>query len=435
VRIEVRVAAKKHLVVCLDGTWSNADSTAPQTNVAILASIIDPDPEGAAEQRVYYDAGVGTDGYIDGIFGGAFGKGLTANVLAAYRFLSQFYRPDDNIYVFGYSRGAFTARSLCGFISASGLLTEDMCNEANLLFAWRYYRTPPKARYPADRARLRRLTHNPDPRVRFLGVFDTVGALGIPKSLMRVGRPAIEFHDTEVSSAVIHSCQALAIDEHRVQFEPAIWVEPRHRKYETVEQVWFPGSHCDIGGGGVNTALSDIVLGWMLTRLINRCPEMKLKPFGVWGASLQERFGSRFPNFMGKITDPRSWLFWRSRRRPLLRVINGCEPEKPWPGRLTKLRPHARPIGEKLHHTARDRYDKTVRDRRRKSRYEPPNLIAALSTTPIVGPDGEVISNTEAANSEQARRETAAPMPSGDGRRPDNAPRVISGAIPPARAH
>ena len=115
------------------------------------------------EQRVYYDAGVGTGGVLDRILGGAFGRGLSANTLAAYRFLSQFYRPGDNIYVFGFSRGAFTARSLCGFLSASGLLTEDACNEANLEFAWDYYRTAPKARFPADRARLRRITY-PDSR-------------------------------------------------------------------------------------------------------------------------------------------------------------------------------------------------------------------------------------------------------------------------------
>ena len=172
----------KNLILCLDGTWSDADSPAPHTNIAIIANIIDPRPAGGAEQRVYYDAGVGTGGVLDRILGGAFGRGLSANTLAAYRFLSQFYRPGDNIYVFGFSRGAFTARSLCGFLSASGLLTEDACNAANLEFAWDYYRTAPKARFPADRARLRRITHGDEPRIRFLGVFDTVGALGIPRA-------------------------------------------------------------------------------------------------------------------------------------------------------------------------------------------------------------------------------------------------------------
>jgi uncharacterized protein (DUF2235 family) len=83
----------KHLIICLDGTWSDGNAPAPQTNIAVLAGIIDPNPAGAPEQRVYYDAGVGTGGLIDRIAGGMFGKGLSANVLAAYRFLCQFYEP------------------------------------------------------------------------------------------------------------------------------------------------------------------------------------------------------------------------------------------------------------------------------------------------------------------------------------------------------
>ena len=92
------MAVSKHLVICLDGTWCDGDhSPEPQTNISILANIIDPDPpDGRPEQRVYYDAGVGTGSFVDRIVGGAFGRGLSVNVLSAYRFLSQFYRPNDN---------------------------------------------------------------------------------------------------------------------------------------------------------------------------------------------------------------------------------------------------------------------------------------------------------------------------------------------------
>ena len=308
----------KHLIICLDGTWSDGNAPAPQTNIAVLAGIIDPNPAGAPEQRVYYDAGVGTGGLIDRIAGGMFGKGLSANVLAAYRFLCQFYEPGDSIYVFGYSRGAFTARSLCGFMSASGLLTQDMCNAANQEFAWSYYRTPPKQRFPADRARLKRITH-PDPRVRFLGVFDTVGALGIPKSFMsRIGKRSLQFHDADVSSIVDHSCHALAIDEYRLEFEASVWTEPRHRKYRSVEQAWFPGSHSNIGGGYDDTGLSDLALDWILKRLQHHCPELKLNPADAWPRQLS-------PDYRGKLYDERSWMFWRSRWRPLVRLINRCE--------------------------------------------------------------------------------------------------------------
>ena len=267
-------------------------------------------------------------------------------MLAAYRFLSQFYRPGDNIYVFGFSRGAFTARSLCGFLSASGLLTEDACNAANLEFAWDYYRTPPKARFPADRARLRRITYAPEPRISFLGVFDTVGALGIPKGFMsRLSRRAIQFHDADVSSVVDYCCHALAIDEQRLEFEAAVWTEPRHRKYRAVEQAWFPGSHANVGGGCDDSGLSDLALDWMLKRVARHCPELRLSPPETWPRQLS-------PSYRGQLYDARSWMFWRSRWRPLIRLINRCELERAWRCRLPEIRPHSRPIGEMVHWSA-----------------------------------------------------------------------------------
>jgi hypothetical protein len=323
---------------------------------------------------------------IDRIAGGLFGKGLGANVLAAYRFLAQFYRPGDSIYVFGFSRGAFTARSLCGFMSASGLLTQDMCNAANQEFAWDYYRTPPKLRFPADRARLKRITH-PDPPVRFLGVFDTVGALGIPKGFMsRISRRSIEFHDADVSSIAEHCCQALAIDEHRPEFEASVWTEPRHRKFRHVEQAWFPGSHSNIGGGYDDTGLSDLALEWMLKRLQAYCPELRLKPVEDWPRQLR-------PDYRGRLYDSRSWMFWRSRWRPLVRLINRCEVGRAWSFRLPRIRPHSRPIGEMVHWSALARWEETKSGRRRQ-RYQPRNLLAAIrsvqeSATPVVGVDGE----------------------------------------------
>jgi uncharacterized protein (DUF2235 family) len=402
----------KHLVICLDGTWSDADDPAPHTNIAILASLIDPKPEEGPEQRIYYDAGVGTGGFFDRIAGGMFGRGLSANVLAAYRFLSQFYTPGDHIYVFGFSRGAFTARSLCGFLSASGLLTQDMCNEANQEFAWNYYRTPPKLRYPADSARLRRITHAPEARVQFMGVFDTVGALGIPKSFMsRIGRRAIEFHDGDVSSVVDHSCHALAIDEHRVEFEAAVWTEPRHRKYQTVEQAWFPGSHANVGGGCEDRGLSDLALEWMLKRLARHCPELKLKPAEQWERALS-------PSYRGELYDGRSWMFWRSRWRPLVRLINRCDLGRARFCRLPEIRPHSRPIGEMVHWSALARWEETKSGRRRQ-RYQPRNLLAALKSvqenaTPVVGVDGEPTSLAglyTAANASQPPREPELPQP------------------------
>jgi len=401
----------KNLILCLDGTWSDADSPAPHTNIAIIAEIIDPSPAGGAEQRVYYDAGVGTGGVLDRILGGAFGRGLSANTLAAYRFLSQFYRPGDNIYVFGFSRGAFTARSLCGFLSASGLLTEDACNEANLEFAWDYYRTAPKARFPADRARLRRITHADELRIRFLGVFDTVGALGIPRGFMsRLSRRAIQFHDADVSSIVDYCCHALAIDEQRVEFEAAVWTEPRHRKFRAVEQAWFPGSHANVGGGCEDSGLSDLALDWMLKRVARYCPELRLSQQESWPRQLS-------PSYRGQLYDARGWMFWRSRWRPLMRLINRCDLGRAWRCRLPEIRPHSRPIGEMVHWSALARWEETKAGRRRE-RYSPRNLLAAIksvqeSKTPVVGLDGEPtsLSGLYTGNGAQATPGGAPPPP------------------------
>jgi Uncharacterized alpha/beta hydrolase domain (DUF2235) len=372
-----------NLIVCLDGTWNNADSAAPQTNVAILSDLIDLRRTGNSAQQLYYDPGVGTGGgLIERLAGGITGKGLSANILAAYRFLSLNYKPGDNIYLFGYSRGAFSVRSLCGFVAASGLLRAERCDQDHLAFAWRYYRTKPKERFPADHARLRELSYA-DVRVRFVGVFDTVGALGIPRKWLNwLGRRSFQFHDTELCSIVDHSCQALAIDEHRLEFEAAVWDVPRRGGFQTVEQVWFPGVHANIGGGCEDKGLSDLTLDWMLKRVRRYCPELALRE-----ARLE-------PDHRGVISEPRGWLYWRSIRRPLIRIINRCAVKANLARiRLARVRPHSQSIGEMLHWSALLRYLETRKLPQRK-RYAPINLLAALESakrggTLIVGPDGE----------------------------------------------
>ena len=286
-----------------------------------------------------------------------------------------------------------------------------MCNEANQEFAWNYYRTPPKQRYPADRARLRRITHDPEARVRFLGVFDTVGALGIPKSFMSwIGRRAFQFHDTDVSSVVDHSCHALAIDEHRMEFEAAVWTEPRHRKYRTVEQAWFPGSHANVGGGCDDNGLSDLALEWMLKRLSRHCPELKLRPVESVAAAAE-------PQLQGQALRSRSLDVLAQPWRPLVRLINRCDLGRAWRCRLPEIRPHSRPIGEMVHWSALARWEETKAARRRE-RYAPRNLLAAIksvqeSKTPVVGLDGEPtsLSGLYTGNGAQATPGEAPPPP------------------------
>jgi len=370
------------LIICLDGTWNNADSADFQTNIGLLASMIDPKPERGVPAQIYYDAGVGTSGSrTNRLAGGLLGKGLSTNILEAYRFLSLNYQPGDDIYIFGYSRGAYTARSLCGFLAASGLLRADACDPRTQDFAWRYYRTKPKKRFPADKEHLRRLAH-PNVRVRFLGVFDTVGSLGIPRTWLNwIGRRAFQFHDTDLCAIVDHACQALAIDEHRMEFEAAVWRQPQHRGYRAVEQVWFPGVHANIGGGYEDRGLSDLTLDWMIKRLRKYCPEVV-----VSAAGLQ-------PDHRGTLYDPRSWLYWRSIWRPLMRLINRCVLKDCRRIRLASIAPHSKPIGEMLHWSALARFMETKKAGAGR-RYAPGNLRAALDSvregkTLIVGADGE----------------------------------------------
>jgi hypothetical protein len=369
------------LIICLDGTWNNADSADFQTNIGLLASMIDPKPERGVPAQIYYDAGVGTSGSrTNRLAGGLLGKGLSTNILEAYRFLSLNYQPGDDIYIFGYSR-APTRRAAVRL---------------------------PGGQWPAARGRLRSaepglrlavLPHQaqealsgrqgaPAPsrprhvRVRFLGVFDTVGSLGIPRTWLNwIGRRAFQFHDTDLCAIVDYACQALAIDEHRIEFEAAVWRQPQHRGYRAVEQVWFPGVHANIGGGYEDRGLSDLTLDWMIKRLRKYCPEVVVSTAGLQ------------PNHRGTLYDPRSWLYWRSIWRPLMRLINRCVLKDCRRIRLASIAPHSKPIGEMLHWSALARFMETKKAGSAK-RYAPANLRAALDSvregkTLIVGADGE----------------------------------------------
>ena len=203
------------------------------------------------EHIVYYERGVGT-GAFDRFRGGAFGEGLTQNIRHAYKFLSFWYEPGDEIFIYGFSRGAYTARSIVGYLGSAGLLRRDNCNEELEALAWRYYRTPPNDRMPADWRRLTDNAHDrAELRVKLLGVFDTVGSLGIPAAIAwRLNRNENGFHDVELSSITDVNLHAVAIDEHRWPFQATLWRQPPFKKSDAkVEQVWFSGAHSDVGGG------------------------------------------------------------------------------------------------------------------------------------------------------------------------------------------
>jgi uncharacterized protein (DUF2235 family) len=260
----------KRLVLCLDGTWNTADSD-EITNIVRIRDLIASKvttPTGVEEQRVYYHTGVGTGlSTRDRVIGGLTGSGLGRNVRSAYKYLSQHYAEGMEIYFFGFSRGAFTARSLAGYIGASGLLKADHCSPENEGRAWQYYRTPPDDRFPQEYEALKKLSHD-NVRIRLLGIFDTIGALGVPLGLFgRWNRRRFQFHDVTLGSNVDYALHALAIDEKRGPFLPSLWQLPNHQDFRHVEQVWFPGVHSNIGGSYADRGLSDRALFWMISRI------------------------------------------------------------------------------------------------------------------------------------------------------------------------
>lgn len=252
----------KRLIVCCDGTWNAADSQSAETNVALMARAIHATQDtGGIPQIVLYLRGVGSVGLkAEQWFEGAVGFGVDENIRSAYMFIAQNYVPGDQIFLFGFSRGAFTARSLAGFISACGILKRQRLGD--LLSAWDYYRSPPP-HSPEAFQKAYKTDNHLGARISFLGVWDTVGALGIPSHLLATeNERRYAFHNTSPCPIVDHACHALAVDEHRDQFVPTLWTgkEPDGVR---IEQVWFAGAHADVGGGYVTRTLADIPLVWM----------------------------------------------------------------------------------------------------------------------------------------------------------------------------
>ncbi|MFC8669704.1 DUF2235 domain-containing protein [Streptomyces sp. NPDC057199] len=250
-------AKAKRLILCCDGTWNTADQPNP-TNVNKVAMSIPQNVDGA-EQLVFYRQGVGSSRGTR-LRGGAFGRGLSDNVLEAYTWLVKNYEPDAKLYLFGFSRGAFTVRSLAGLVRNCGILRKN--DPEKIKEAWALYRN---RKTPTSRAAATfRRENSRETGIHFMGVWDTVGALGIPGPRWLPRRHA--FHDTELSSWVKGAFHALAIDEQRGRFRPTLWHQQpgAANKGQELKQVWFAGVHTDVGGGYPERGLSDITLLWMI---------------------------------------------------------------------------------------------------------------------------------------------------------------------------
>lgn len=309
----------KKLIICCDGiyprcltpililtgstgTWQDSDGGVKEvpTNITRITRALKSQTSDGISQIVYYQSGVGTGGTLNKMIGGrspppspptptptppplltrptgGTGKGLDENVREAYGFLAHNYHPGDTVHLFGFSRGAYTARSICGLICRIGILTKrgmDDFYQIYLDYRLGHLRDP--AYIAALQARDSGSLVTADVPVTSIGCFDTVGSLGIPTLPIPYLGHAISgvlnsdkysFHDTDLSPRILHAYHALALDESRSPFTPALWQRAASNTTTQLRQCWFPGVHTNIGGGYPNQEISDMTLAWMIQRM------------------------------------------------------------------------------------------------------------------------------------------------------------------------
>lgn len=307
----------KNLIVLCDGTWNDPDelrgNVARPTNVAKLALTLVSDVDQG--QLIHYETGVGTT-RDERLIGGAFGYGLSSNIRNGYRFLAETYEPGDNIYLFGFSRGAYTARSLAGLIHNCGVLRQDCVDQVDGAFA--FYRDRTNQTHPKTIASVifRENYSHAGAAVYFIGVWDTVGALGIPveipgwQELAKIftgWEQLWGFHDTQLSRDVKFAYHALSVDEERPPYEPTLWTQSDQADGQTLDQVWFAGVHSEVGGGTRDNALSDISFLWLAARARDR--GVLFKPGQPDGGSPELGVDPPAPDYAGTLSQSRKG-FW-----------------------------------------------------------------------------------------------------------------------------
>ncbi len=273
----------KKIVLLSDGTGNGA-AKRHKTNVWRLYKALDLHRK---DQIAMYDDGVGSQQFLlFKLLGGAFGWGLKRNVIELYKFLCRNYVDGDRIYLFGFSRGAFTVRVLAGLIDKCGLHTNfksegELDRTAHAEYSnyrekyrrrqfstllYKVWRSATRFLFPKDDDRLRVI-----PRIEFMGVWDTVDAYCLPVDELanwwdRFIFP-IQFPDRRLSERVMKACHALSIDDERHTFHPVLWDESGESNSGRIEQVWFPGVHSDVGGGYPHHGLALVSLDWMISNV------------------------------------------------------------------------------------------------------------------------------------------------------------------------
>ncbi len=313
----------KRLIVCMDGTWNKKDQREDgipvPTNVAIVYNTVKGLADDGIEQQRYYHSGAGTEkNIVDKITGGAVGADIDRHIRNAYRWLSSHYEKGDEIYLFGFSRGAYSARSLAGMIYRCGLLKKRSDTQEDEDRLWRDVKRVYNECYREERkVKFSDLLYHEESvietggetveaiPIRFIGVWDTVGALGVPDRMAianLLDDPSeYSYHDMKLESNVETARHALALDEMRSSFSPVLWRDIEDNKHvdkRDVKEIWFAGVHSDIGGGYPQSELSDIALKWMIDEA-SRC-----------GLEFEtDRLSQIKPNPTGIIHDSRTGLF------------------------------------------------------------------------------------------------------------------------------
>ncbi|KAF3917635.1 hypothetical protein AA313_de0206624 [Arthrobotrys entomopaga] len=291
-----RTDLHKRLIVCCDGTWFAADKGADNlpSNVARIGRLVATEGLGVTQkskivkvpQIVYYQSGVGTGNltWFDKRYQAAFGHSLDENVCTAYNFLCNNYAPGDELFFFGFSRGAYTARALAGLVATAGILPPG---EMHLFYEmYKAYKNKKDTEWDQTEwfknymAKNDLEEHNlqTDITIKFVGVWDTVGALGVPDSYVSRWthwNDKYAFHDTEFNDKIEKAAHALALDEYRGTFGPTLWFKKSSESYgwgSNLIQCWFPGYHAHVGGGTVSgkddeTSIDDIALAWMVDQV------------------------------------------------------------------------------------------------------------------------------------------------------------------------
>ncbi len=258
----------KNIIVLMDGTWDSANQAnipngTASTNVVKLNNILINDKK---SQLVFYDDGIGADAYgLSKFIDGATGLGINDKIIQGYQFIMQNFTSEDKIYLFGFSRGAYTVRYIADFIAHMGLLkltnNESSIEQFNRI---NDYFNHYKQIRNTDIIEVDLSIAN-NCYIQMIGVWDTVGELGIPVDVLKnFNSKQYAFSDTILHNNVLFGYQALAIDEKRSDFIPCLW-----NSRNGIEQIWFAGSHSDIGGGYLACGLSDITLKWMIDMAVN----------------------------------------------------------------------------------------------------------------------------------------------------------------------